>query len=194
MLPHERRSDAVPTESENHVYSDSAPDRHSQKEFTETLAANSASTPRGAAAVPEPNRLLPVYTSQSLNGLSSSSTILSPLLRRNKAHVASACVNCKKAHLACDGTSLSLVPCLFPTIYGGRSSLAVPSPPPIMAGWIRAAAAECGCMSSGSCAAPSVRDFFLSCVACESGIGDCVGGRGPVSGNGIGNYFLLGVL
>jgi len=32
------------------------------------------------------------------------SGITPPLLRRNKAHIASACVNCKKAHLACDAS------------------------------------------------------------------------------------------
>src|SRR5579859_1688428 len=114
MLPLKRRPDTVPTESETHTYTSSAQERHSQMEITENLAANPSSAPHGASAVAEPNRLLPVYTSQSLNGVPSSSSMLSPLLRRNKAHVASACVNCKKAHLACDGLfpalSLYLIP------------------------------------------------------------------------------------
>jgi len=108
MLPPERRPDTVPTELENHVLPSSAPERRSQLEFTETLSAIPSSTVRGAIAVPDPSRLQQVFPSQSLNGIPPSSSILSPLLRRNKAHVASACVNCKKAHLACDGTS----PCL----------------------------------------------------------------------------------
>lgn len=194
MLPPERRPDTVPTVLENHVLPGSASERRSQLEFTETLGAIPSSTAHGATSVPDPSRLQQVFTSQSVNGIPPSSSMLSPLLRRNKAHVASACVNCKKAHLACDGTS----PCLLvprtslPSIYGG-SHLGVCrscNRTPIMHGLavIRAAPAECGCMSSGSCAPPSVRDIIL-CV-CASGIEDCVfGGRAPVSGNGVGNYF-----
>lgn len=139
MLPHERRPDTVPTESETHVYTSSGQERHSQKDITESLAVNSSSPPHGAQSLPEPNRLLPVYTSQSLNGVSPSTSMLSPLLRRNKAHVASACVNCKKAHLACDGMlptfSLSLCDYLWVVAFPSQS----PVPPPIMA------AAMAGC-------------------------------------------------
>ena len=49
-----------------------------------------------------PAQLLSVY--MSLPHQTDPSTTNAPLLRRPKAHVRSACVNCKKAHLACDGT------------------------------------------------------------------------------------------
>jgi hypothetical protein len=110
MLPPERRPDTVPTEPlKNLVYSASAPERRSQLELTETLDPIPSSIARGTTSIPDPNRLQQVFSSQPLNGIPASSSMLSPLLRRNKAHVASACVNCKKAHLACDGTS----PCVL---------------------------------------------------------------------------------
>jgi len=196
MLPRERRPDTVPTELETHVFSDSAPEQRSQAPFSETLAATTSTSPQGAATGSDPNRLLPAYPSQSLNGLSSSSAMLSPLLRRNKAHVASACVNCKKAHLACDGMPpLPPLPALPPlTIYDGRIFCAVRSAGPYH-GWlgvIRAAAAECGCMSSGQLRTAHSSGFYFVFVwlgnLCVRACCVCVGrGRAPVSGNGMGD-------
>lgn len=196
MLPPERRPDTVPTEPLNNlVYSASAPERRSQLELTETLDPIPSSITRGTTSIPDPNRLQQVFSSQPLNGIPPSSSMLSPLLRRNKAHVASACVNCKKAHLACDGTS----PCVLVRRSPFRLSTVVASrwlsqllPTPYQWGQtvICAAAAECGCMSSGSCAHCPVLGIF----PCGWRIWDrglCVRGEGSGIGErGMGNYFF----
>jgi hypothetical protein len=126
MLPLEDRQQPSPPHPEKHVYSLPAPQQHPQQDLTGLLDLNSDTTPHGVQHVTDPNRLISHYSVQSHNGVVQATSI-SPLLRRNKAHVASACVNCKKAHLACDGTfSLPLLcsallshfpfPCFLPVV------------------------------------------------------------------------------
>src|SRR5579859_5117706 len=103
MLPHEDQQKLSPTDPDRHAYPASAPQQHLEHDMAAIQDPNSASTPRGAPQMTDPSRLLPLYTSQSHTPGLEPSGMVSPLLRRNKAHVASACVNCKKAHLACDG-------------------------------------------------------------------------------------------
>jgi hypothetical protein len=103
MLPHEKRQQTSPPEPERLVYSHSAMQHPSERGATEILENHSVSTYRGGQHMTDPARLLPIYAAQPHSTAPQPSAIVSPLLRRNKAHVASACVNCKKAHLACDG-------------------------------------------------------------------------------------------
>jgi hypothetical protein len=169
MLPLESRQQHSPSDPEQHAYVHPAPQPHSQRDLTELSDLNHDTAPRGVQHATDPSRIISHYSSQSHNGVVQSASI-SPLLRRNKAHVASACVNCKKAHLACDGTSsLSLffrlstslflfspsfpvfsLCLLSPIIYDPRRSHGM---------WI--------CMSGGICAqAPNIRILFLFCCAC----------------------------
>lgn len=116
MLPHQGRGQTSPTESEAHGYSLSASQQTQERSINDSIERNSISIPRGIQHVNDPTRLLPLYANASSTILQTAPPIVSPLLRRNKAHVASACVNCKKAHLACDGNYLPS-PC-FASIYG----------------------------------------------------------------------------
>lgn len=102
MLPHQGREQTSPTEPEAHGYSRSASQQTQERSINDSIERNSISIPRGIQHVNDPTRLLPLYANSSSTILQTP-PIVSPLLRRNKAHVASACVNCKKAHLACDG-------------------------------------------------------------------------------------------
>jgi hypothetical protein len=107
MLPHEDRRQTPPLDPERHVYPLPALQHHSEHDVTALPEHNSASMLHGSHHISDPARLLPLYSAQP-HAASLSSSLVSPLLRRNKAHVASACVNCKKAHLACDGNSPSV--------------------------------------------------------------------------------------
>jgi hypothetical protein len=107
MLPHEDRRQTPPLDPERHVYPLPVLQHHSEHDVTALAEHNSASTLHGSHHISDPARLLPLYSVQP-HAASLSSSLVSPLLRRNKAHVASACVNCKKAHLACDGNSPSV--------------------------------------------------------------------------------------
>ena len=117
MLPHETREPRSPTEPRRHQHHPSALQQSPEQGLKDIMEHNSAPTYRGEQHMSDPARLLPMYTSQSHVAGPQQSSIVSPLLRRNKAHVASACVNCKKAHLACDGTT-SPTPFLVLSIYG----------------------------------------------------------------------------
>src|SRR5271170_7089322 len=117
MLPHETREPRSPTEPQRYQQHPSALQQSPEQGLKEIMEHNSASTYRGEQHLNDPARLLPLYTTQSHGAAPQQSSIVSPLLRRNKAHVASAFVNCKKAHLACDGTT-SPTPFLVLSIYG----------------------------------------------------------------------------
>jgi hypothetical protein len=164
MLPLENRQQPPsPPDPEKHIYSLPAAQQHSQRDLTELLDLNPDTTPRGVQHVTDPNRLISHYSTQSHNGVVQATSI-SPLLRRNKAHVASACVNCKKAHLACDGTFSLPFLCFRLSSHFPPSFFSFPIPyhlrsPP--------AATECGY----ACQAASARRrqifgfyFFLLCV------------------------------
>jgi hypothetical protein len=158
MLPHEKRQRNQSNGSDHH-HPNSALQQPSEREIKEMMEHNSGSTFRGGQHMTDPARLLPLYTAQSPNAVPQSSTIISPLLRRNKAHVASACVNCKKAHLACDG---NCPPHLF--LFRLSIDVFLSSFLPNHACNQAAFATECGCMSSGGCAQrPNFRiiSFFL---------------------------------
>ena len=136
----------------------------------------------------DPARILPLYTAQPHNSVPQTSSIVSPLVRRNKAHVASACVNCKKAHLACDGKFPHPF-CPITSIYGCNVS-------PFLR--YQAAISRCGMwmhVKQRLRAAPMIFGFsflfvyvllaffvfsFLLCVVPKWGTGP--GLEGPVSG------------
>jgi len=109
MLPHETREARSPPEPQRHRQHPSAVKQSPEQGLKDIMEHNSSSTYRGEQHLTDPARILPLYSSQSHTVLPQQTSIVSPLIRRNKAHVASACVNCKKAHLACDGTT-SLTP------------------------------------------------------------------------------------
>lgn len=102
MLPHEtgQRKSSVDTQTHNQH---SAPSTHSERDIKETVEHRSPSKYQVGQHPTDPVRLMPLYSTQPHNAVSQPPSVVPPLLRRNKAHVASACVNCKKAHLACDG-------------------------------------------------------------------------------------------
>jgi hypothetical protein len=116
MLPHETREPRSPTEPRRHQHHPSALQQSPEQGLKDIMEHNPAPTYRGEQHMSDPARLLPMYTTQSHVAVPHQSSLVSPLLRRNKAHVASACVNCKKAHLACDGTT-SPTPFLVLSIY-----------------------------------------------------------------------------
>ena len=105
MLPHENRRSRSPTEPQRHYHRPSALQKSPEQELSDIMEHKSATTYRGQQLVNDPARLLPLYSTQRPDAVPQQQSTISPLLRRNKAHVASACVNCKKAHLACDGTT-----------------------------------------------------------------------------------------
>ena len=110
MLPHEN-SQANSATDEERFRLHSALQEHPERGRKEIMEHHSVTTYRSGQHMTDPARILPLYTTQPHNTAPPASTI-SPLLRRNKAHVASACVNCKKAHLACDGKLPPLIlPC-----------------------------------------------------------------------------------
>jgi hypothetical protein len=117
MLPQQNRR---PTPPADPAYPPPAHEPHAERTPSEAIARHSSTSPGAIQFVNDPARILPLHPNPSLKAPSASGTIASPL-RRNKAHVASACVNCKKAHLACDGN----VP--FPSIYRRL----IPSIPPL---------------------------------------------------------------
>src|SRR5271170_4188533 len=147
MLPHETREARSPTEPQRHHHHPSAVKQSPEQGLKDIMEHNSVSTYRGEQHLADPARLLPLYTTQSHATIPQQTSTISPLLRRNKAHVASACVNCKKAHLACDGTTSSP---LVLSIYGFVFQISF-STPPIMPAVSRLFD-ECLCMSSGGCA------------------------------------------
>ena len=102
MLPHEtgQRKSSVDTQTHNQH---SAPSTHSRTGHKKTVEHRSPSIYQVGQHPTDPVRLMPLYSTQPHNAVSQPPSVVPPLLRRNKAHVASACVNCKKAHLACDG-------------------------------------------------------------------------------------------
>ena len=102
MLPQDNRQRNSSTDQER-FHQHSALQQPPERDRKEILEHNSVTTYRSGQPMTDPARLLPLYTAQPHNAVPQTSTTISPLLRRNKAHVASACVNCKKAHLACDG-------------------------------------------------------------------------------------------
>ena len=102
MLPHENRQRNSSTDQER-FQQYSASQQHPERDRKEIIEHNSVTSYRSGQPMTDPARILPLYTAQPHNGVPQTSNVISPLLRRNKAHVASACVNCKKAHLACDG-------------------------------------------------------------------------------------------
>ena len=152
MLPHDRRQQKSPTDS-GRFRSHSASYQHPRRESKEILESSRSAMYNGGQVANDPAPLLPMYPTQNHATIPPPATIVSPTVRRNKAHVASACVNCKKAHLACEG--------IYPPPHGfqspGRSIncrylffAASVSPfscaPPIV---LRSPAmAECGCMST----------------------------------------------
>jgi len=114
MLPHERRASVDP--SQHHQYP--AIRRPSEREIKHMSEHNSLPKFQGGPNMNDPTRLLPIYSPQSQGTVGQPSSNGSPLVRRNKAHVASACVNCKKAHLACDGNCPPLFPlCLLKNLF-----------------------------------------------------------------------------
>jgi len=123
MLPHENRQQQQPspTDAEHFVYPTSAPSQPSGRQVQDLIEPNPIATYHSGQHMNDPTRLLPLYASHSPQIVTQTPPIVSPILRRNKAHVASACVNCKKAHLACDGSyPLTHPPCfaLVSSIYG----------------------------------------------------------------------------
>jgi len=123
MLPHENRQQQQPspTDAEHFVYPTSAPSQPSGRQVQDLIEPNPIATYHSGQHMNDPTRLLPLYASHSPQIVTQTPQIVSPILRRNKAHVASACVNCKKAHLACDGSyPLTHPPCfaLVSSIYG----------------------------------------------------------------------------
>jgi hypothetical protein len=101
MLPQQGREQLSQPDPGAHAYTLSAQQQPHERSIHDPVEHNSVSVPRGLQHSNDPTRILPLYSSSSTSLQTPS--IGSPLLRRNKAHVASACVNCKKAHLACDG-------------------------------------------------------------------------------------------
>jgi hypothetical protein len=116
MLPHEPREPRSPTEPQRQLHHPSALQQSPEQGLKDIMERNSASTYRGEQHMSDPARLLPLYSTLSHVAVPQQPSTI-PVLRRNKAHVASACVNCKKAHLACDGTT-SPTPFLVLSIYG----------------------------------------------------------------------------
>jgi len=108
MLPQQGHEALSTTDPEAHAYSPSAQQRHHERFIKESNEHNSSSIARGLQHLQDPTRIVPLYANPP-PPIVQTTSIVSPLLRRNKAHVASACVNCKKAHLACDGK----YPCMF---------------------------------------------------------------------------------
>ena len=106
MLPHETPEQKSPAHNKSNIYQHSALQQSSERVSNGTAQHNSVSTYHNGQHITDPTRLMPLYSTPSHTRTPQTSTIVPPpLLRRNKAHVASACVNCKKAHLACDGNS-----------------------------------------------------------------------------------------
>jgi hypothetical protein len=152
MIPHENRQRNLSTDQER-FHQHSALQQHAERDRKENMEHNSVTAYHSGQPMTDPARILPLYTAQPHNSVPQTSSIISPLVRRNKAHVASACVNCKKAHLACDG----IFPhpfCPITSIYGCNVS-------PFLR--YRGYNAERGCMSSDACApCPIFRFFFYS--------------------------------
>ena len=123
MIPHETQLKKLTNDSD-HFNQPSALQQHPEQERKEITEHNPVAIYHNGQHMSDPARLTPLYSAQPHNLVPPSSTIIAPLLRRNKAHVASACVNCKKAHLACDGKYPHLS--LFPSIYGCMVSSFLP--------------------------------------------------------------------
>jgi hypothetical protein len=102
MLPHDGRQRNSTTDPER-FHSHSAAHQHPRRDSNELQDTNPNSMYPGGQIANDPTRLLPIYSTPNHTTVHPPAAIVSPMLRRNKAHVASACVNCKKAHLACDG-------------------------------------------------------------------------------------------
>lgn len=157
MLPHEAREARSPPEPQHHNHRPSAVKQSPEQGLKDVKEHNSAPTYRGEQHMGDPARLLPLYSTQSHAAVPQQTSIISPLLRRNKAHVASACVNCKKAHLACDGTTS---PHLVLSFSGFLFQISC-STPPIMPTLSRFSM-NASCMSSGGCAqAPHIFGFLF---------------------------------
>ena len=109
MLPDEIQQRKLTNNSE-HYHKPSALQQQPERERKEIMEHNSAQPYRNGQHGTDPARLVPLYSTQPHNLVPQSTTVVAPLLRRNKAHVPSACVNCKKAHLACDGNEPSPPP------------------------------------------------------------------------------------
>jgi hypothetical protein len=162
MLPNETKQEQPSTDAQAQ-HQHSAPARHSERDAKETVGHSSPSTYHGGQPPTDPVRLVPLYSAQQHNTVSQTTNIIPPL-RRNKAHVASACVNCKKAHLACDGNdphafspSIYLWIPIFFFLFFFFSGIRV----------ICRFATESGCMST-SCATLVFGSFFFPLFACYS--------------------------
>lgn len=107
MLPHDGRQRNSTTDPER-FQSLSATLQHPRRESKAILKNNMNAMYTGGQIANGPARLLSTYSAPNHTTSPPPAPIASPMLRRNKAHVASACVNCKKAHLACDGNYLSV--------------------------------------------------------------------------------------
>jgi hypothetical protein len=103
MLPNESQQKKFSDDVERFQQRNSASQQRPERERNELIEHNSIPTYASDQHPNDPARLVPLYSAHPHNIMPQSSNIIAPLLRRNKAHVASACVNCKKAHLACDG-------------------------------------------------------------------------------------------
>lgn len=102
MLPHDGRQRRSARDL-GRYNSPSASRHHPRRESKEILESSTSAIYTGGQVANDPARLLPMYPTENHVTIPPPATIVSPMLRRNKAHVASACVNCKKAHLACEG-------------------------------------------------------------------------------------------
>jgi hypothetical protein len=109
MLPYENRERNF-SHDEGRFQQYSVVQQYPEQDRRETIELNSISPYRSGQHTHDPNRLIPpLYAAQPQNVVSQSPKVAP--LRRNKAHVPSACVNCKKAHLACDGKYPHANPC-----------------------------------------------------------------------------------
>ena len=148
MLPHDRRQRKSARDL-GPFHSPSASQHHRRRESKEILESSTSAIYTGGQVANDPARLLPMYPTENHVTVPPPATIVSPMLRRNKAHVASACVNCKKAHLACEGiysspiTSNPLAALSIATIVFAASCF--PPPPHRVSVTLMA---ECGCTST----------------------------------------------